>query len=414
MEKPTRLEGQGRLGKIINNFYAGAHECALGKRQPIAWVSTASPVEILWAMGYECVFPEAHSASCGGRHVGDFHCQVTEARDYEMHLCTYARNDIGWVLAGDDHKSPVGGLPRPDILVCANNSCTTMQKWMENQSRYLRVPMVLIDTPYLAPGTEEKGVIDYILKQLADLIRILEKLTGRKFDGDKLREIVATGQKNSQLYQDILSLNKASLPPASMFDLFAQNFPMLCMRNTTVALEHYTLLKQELEQRVAQGIPAFPDIKYRIYWDGVPSWFALSSLSKKLSSLGICLTASNYSHLFSYKYLDAARPLESVAEGCAKFHLNRSVAYKRDFVARLFREYALDGGIFEYAETCKPFTITQSYIQEYVRTELGLPTVSFEADLTDSRFYSEEETYLRFEALAEALESRSFMERGPS
>ena len=86
MEKPTRLEGQGRLGKIINNFYTGAHECAISKRQPIAWVSTAAPVEILWAMGYECVFPEAHSASCGGRHVGDFHCQVTEARDYEMHL----------------------------------------------------------------------------------------------------------------------------------------------------------------------------------------------------------------------------------------------------------------------------------------------------------------------------------------
>lgn len=404
--KALRLESQARLGQLIKEFYTEAHEVGKNKSRPIAWVSVGAPSEILWAMDFFCLFPEAHSATCSGRRVGDYHCQVTEAKGYEVHLCTYARNDLGWVLAGPEHKSPVGGLPRPDLLVCANNSCLVIQKWMENQSRYLKVPLVIIDTPYITGGILIQEATAYVKQQCLDLITFLERMTGRKFDYDRFAEVVKTSERSSKLYQQIFALNKVNPPPVALFDLWAHNFPNLCFRYTEKSIRHYELLKAEIEQRIAAGMGAFPGIKYRIYWDGVVSWFAMGSLSRKLSSLGLCLTASTYSHVFGFPFLDGARPLESVAEGVALLLMNRDVEYKKNFIKQMFAEYSLDGGIFEYALTCKPFTITQAYLQEVIREELGKPTVSFEADLTDSRFYSEEEAYLRFEALAEELDAQ--------
>lgn len=143
---PDRFQASLRLAQLINDSYTNAHQ-AKEEGKIIAWVSTFAPAEILKAMDIICVFPEAHSATCGGRDVAKAHCELTEACRFSPHLCTYARNDIGSALAGIDTKSPVGGLPKPDLLVVANSSCELVTYWWEFLSSFFKVPLFVIDAP---------------------------------------------------------------------------------------------------------------------------------------------------------------------------------------------------------------------------------------------------------------------------
>lgn len=410
-KKAGRLESQDRLGEIINDFYKGAHE-AKRNGQPIAWISTATPLELLATMDYYCLFPEAHSATCGGRKVASYHCEVSAGNGFEQHLCTYARNDLGCILSGKDHKSPVGGLPRPDLIVTCNNSCNTIQKWWENISRYLKVPMVLIDTPFLARGINRKEVFKYIERQLLNLVSYMEEKRGKKFDWDRLDELVEKSEKSCRLYQKFISLNRAIPAPVSVFDQWAHNFPNLALRFTYKAKSHFELLIGEIEKRIANNISAFPEEKYRIYFDGACPWYGLRSLSTKMSELGIVPVSSYYSELFTFSAIpdsiaNGDKPLTTMVKIADNFPIvNAWQGFRVKMAREKIREFSLDGVILGLALSCKPLSSHMPYEQDVLTKEWGVPVVRIEGDLCDHKFYSEEETYTRLEAFAEVLESR--------
>ncbi len=401
----NRLESQNRLGKLIADHYQEAREIKESGRKPIVWTTTAAPNEILWAMDFCVLFPEAYAATCGARHAAYRHCKITEDKGYEHHLCTYCRNGLGSTLADIEGLDPFDPLPAPDLLLVANNSCSLITKWWEHLSHYWNVPLIHIDTPYIIPGVPEKDVIGHIKHQIGDLIRFLEEFTGKKFDHDRLREVVKNGSESAKGYTDMMKMNKHNPAPSTYFDLMPHNFPNLVLRYKPEVADHYRLMKQEMNERIREGIVPFENMKYRVYWDGIPYWFAMRFLSKKLQSLGICLVTSAYSQLFAFDRSDPERPLDSVAENTAYFYLNRDVRYKAEYTEQLYRDYDLEAGIFAYAMTCKPFSITMHYIADYVQKKLGVLSTIIEGDLVDDTFFDEEKTGIRLETFAEALES---------
>ena len=399
-----RLEAQRRLGKLISEHYSGAYEAKKTKAQPIAWVSSGAPNEILWAMDFYVQFPEAYAATCGARHAAHAHCKITEARGYEHHLCTYCRNSIGSTLADIEGKEPFEPLARPDFLLVANNSCILITKWWEHLSHYWKIPMINIDSPLIVPGMDERQIVDHVKRQCLDLIAFLEDFTGKKFDYDRLKDIVANGKESADGYREVLNTNKHDPVPATYFDIMSQNFPNLVLRYRPEAAEHYRLMKAELDQRIDDGVVPMSDMKYRLYWDGIPYWFAIRHLSEKLQSLGMCLIAGAYSEVFTFDRLDPSRPLESVAENTSLFYLNRTARYKAELTEKMFKEFSLDAGIFAYALSCKPFSITMHYIADYIQKNLEVPVTIIEGDLVDETFFDKEKNNIRLEALAEALE----------
>ncbi len=401
-----RLEAQKRLGKMIGEHYSRAHQIKESKSQPIAWVSTGAPNEILWSMGFYVMFPEAYAATCGARHAAHGHCEITEAHGYERHLCTYCRNSIGSSIAQIEGLEAFQPLPSPDFLLVANNSCILITKWWEHLSHYWNIPLINIDSPHLVPEMEEAAVVGHIERQCKDLIAFCEEFTGNKFDYDRFAEVVANARKSADGYRSIIEVNRHDPAPATYFDLMAHNFPNLVFRHTPEAAEHYRLMKEELDQRVEENVVPFENMKHRVYWDGVPYWFAMRFLSQKLQSLGICLVTSAYSEVFAFDRSDPARPLQSTAENVAHFYLNRSVESKARFTEKMFVDFALEGGIFAYAMTCKPFSITMHYIADHIREKLGVESTIIEGDLVDDTFFDEEKSGIRLEAFAESLDSR--------
>ena len=63
----------------------------------------------------------------------------------------------------------------------------------------------------------------------------------------------------------------------------------------------------------------------------------------------------------------------------------------------------LDGVIWNYLYNCRPIAITSHLLKQVVEKETGIPVLSLEMDMYDSRSYSAEVLRNRVQAFAEML-----------
>jgi benzoyl-CoA reductase/2-hydroxyglutaryl-CoA dehydratase subunit BcrC/BadD/HgdB len=59
--------------------------------------------------------------------------------------------------------------------------------------------------------------------------------------------------------------------------------------------------------------------------------------------------------------------------------------------------------VIHSARSCKPYSVGQYDLKRLLMKRVGVPSVIIEADITDSRVYSEEQTRTRLEAFFEAM-----------
>jgi hypothetical protein len=120
---------------------------------------------------------------------------------FSRDVCSYARLDIGG--AATEGGAIPGGLPRPDFLLCCNNICGTVVKWYEELARFFDVPMVLMDTPFIH-GDKPEHATEYVRQQCLELVKFLERQTGKEFTLDRFASCAAfgTGSRLWKAYQD--------------------------------------------------------------------------------------------------------------------------------------------------------------------------------------------------------------------
>jgi benzoyl-CoA reductase/2-hydroxyglutaryl-CoA dehydratase subunit BcrC/BadD/HgdB len=299
----------------------------------------------------------------------------------------------------------VGGLPRPDFLVVVNDSCLVVQKWWEYLSYYFQVPLFVIDTPNMHDEIN-RDAIAYTRRQLLELIAWLEGHLGRRLDYPRLTQVVETAQTSGQLWAQSYALNKHVPSPTTMFDVWAHNFVVLNMRNTQEAIDHYTALIAEIKERIAQGISALPEERYRLYWDNIVMWFGLGWLGRKLAGAGAAIVASTYAEVFNWDYLDASRPLDSLAENACLLYLNRGIQHKIKRIIEIVDEYAIDGLIMHFTRGCKAFTLDELTVQDVVSQRTGVPAIRLDGDIVDSRYFSEADADRVIDTLLEMIDAR--------
>ena len=126
-----KIKSVGKMKEIMTEYYIGAKTAGESGKK-VAWITSGGPVEPLIAMDVIPVYPENHGAMIGAAKMGVDLCQRAEASGYSRDLCSYATADIA---CAPIDGGPIGGLPKPDMLICANNICGTVLKWYEIQAR---------------------------------------------------------------------------------------------------------------------------------------------------------------------------------------------------------------------------------------------------------------------------------------
>ncbi|MBU2644091.1 2-hydroxyacyl-CoA dehydratase family protein [bacterium] len=393
------LMATARMAELLSHQYLkGRYVNGVRK---VAWHSSGAPIEILQALGFFLYTPDNHAALCGARKMGTAFSEIAESRGYSRDICSYARTDFGSYFA---QRTPVGRIPRPDLIVVSNNICQTVLHWYQAMGTYLNAPVFLVDTPFLYDEAEPHQIA-YVKDQLEELIPVAETIAGRKLSYQRLQEVTRNGKRCSDLWLEILYRARHRPTPITGFDAFILMGPVVAMRGEPASITFYQQVLREIDQRIAQGIGAVKNEKHRILWDNLPIWYNLSWMSKKLASLGIAVAISNYTYQWAEPamHMDPDRPIEGAARAYLHAILNRSSGYKLRHMRQMITDFDLDGVLLHSDRSCKPYSLGQIDQGAALLQEMGVPSLILEADHNDARIFSEEQVVNRIHAFAEMM-----------
>jgi benzoyl-CoA reductase/2-hydroxyglutaryl-CoA dehydratase subunit BcrC/BadD/HgdB len=384
-------------------YYSEAKSAKL-TRKKVAWITSGGPVEPLIAMDVIPVYPENHGAMIGASKMGGSLCEKAEAMGYSNDLCSYARSDISCATV---NGGPIGGLPRPDMLVCCNNICGTVLKWYEIQARYFNVPLFILDTPFCHTGYSDDAA-RYMRAQIDEYIAFIEGVCHKKYNFEKLRAVGLLSVEAQKLWQAVLDTAANRPAPMSAFDAFYHLALIVTLRGTKEAVGYYQRLLASMQDRVARGIGVVPNEQYRLLWDNIPIWHRTRWLSDKFASHNACLVADTYTSAWCgvIKYIDENRFLDSMAEAYTRIYLNIGVDEMAKMVIAMIDKYKVDGFVLHSNRSCKPYSFGQLDIQRIVERERGIPCLMIEADMTDERSFSESQISTRIDAFMEIIKER--------
>jgi benzoyl-CoA reductase/2-hydroxyglutaryl-CoA dehydratase subunit BcrC/BadD/HgdB len=397
-----RFKKQKKMKDILTVYYLEAKSARVGGRK-VAWITSGGPVEPLIAMNVIPVYPENHGAMIGASKMGTGLCELSESMGYSSDLCSYARSDIACATV---NGGPIGGLPRPDMLVCCNNICGTVLKWYEVQARYFDVPLFIFDTPFCHTGFSEE-VRRYVRRQLDEYVLFLEEACGRKMDRGHLATVGKLSLEAQRLWQAVLDTTVNRPAPMSAFDAFFHLALIVTLRGTQEAVDYYRRLLERMNDRVARGIGVVADEKYRLLWDNIPIWHRTRWLSEKFASHNACLVADTYTSAWcgSMKYIDEDNFFDSMAEAYTRIYLNIGVDEMARTVLAMVDKYRVDGVVMHSNRSCKPYSLGQYDIAKIVEKERKIPSLIIEADMVDERSFSESQVATRIDAFMEMIKA---------
>jgi len=394
---------RGFYRNYIKKYYEDAHKAKTEKR-PVAWVTSTFPIETLLAMDIIPIWPENYASVCAARQAAVELCERAEKEGFSRDLCSYSRCVLGSMFT-QDRDLPEGGLPKPDFLVTTTCACDTHLKWFQVASRLYKAPLFLLDVPYNINGADshslEKSHIDFYVSQLGELFSFLEKQTGTRLDKTKLREVMALSDQTSRLWMEIQDYRKSIPCPMDARDAFSAVFFMLCVPGTRMAVDFYTILREEIRERAKQKVGVVENEKYRLIWDNLPLWFNLK-IFEYLNSLGAVVVAETFSHVWAGS-LDASQPLESLARKYLPNFANASIKRKIDMILSLAQDFNANGIVLPTNWGCRMMSIGETIVRDVVYQKLGVPSLIIDVDSSDWRNYNETQIKDRFQTFFETL-----------
>jgi len=400
----SEIRSAALLRQVMAEYYREFGEPGDGRAAPVAWCTSVGPAELLRALGFRVFFPENHGAMLGAARTANRYMPLAHGQGYSPDICSYLTSDIGACLAGETPLSSFGlsATPRPDVLVFNTNQCRDVREWFEWYGRRWNVPVIGVRSPRSLETVTDDDV-DAIAKQILLLIPTLEAVAGTRLDGARLAEAVRLSRECSDLWEACLYTASRRPAPFTFFDATIHMGPAVVLRGAEAACRYYRVLLAELEERVGQRIGAVPSEAFRLYWEGMPIWGRLRSLSTLFTGFRTSVVASTYCNSWIFADLDPADPIRSMARSSLELFIVRSEGAKEAYIARMVRLYDVDGIVFHDCRTCPNNTNTRYGMPRRLGERLGIPTLVLEGDVNDLRCFSDEQSRTNVEGFIEQL-----------
>jgi benzoyl-CoA reductase/2-hydroxyglutaryl-CoA dehydratase subunit BcrC/BadD/HgdB len=393
-----RLHAQVRLKEILRDYFTDM-------QAPIAWCTSAGPAEILRALGFEVYVPENHGAMLGASRLAGKYIPQAHQAGYSTEICSYLTADIGAHLAGETPLTEAYGLPsipRPDIIVFCTNQCREVADWFTYFAKEFNCPALGIFPPRYLDEISNSH-IDDMASQLSHLISVAEQIIGKPLDPKRLSEAVRLSRAGSDLWKQVLQTAKNLPAPLTFWDGTILMAPIVMLRGTQVCVDFYSELLDELKALTAKHEGAVPGEQIRIYWEGMPIWGRLRSLSQLFEENQAAVVASTYCNSWIFDDFNPDDPLRSMAYAYTQIFINRGEETKMNVLRELLEEYAVDGIIYHDSKTCFNNANCRFALPERLQKATGIPSMTLDGDLNDLRFFSDGQARTRLETFIEQL-----------
>ncbi|MFC1895756.1 benzoyl-CoA reductase, bzd-type, subunit O [Thermodesulfobacteriota bacterium] len=358
---------------------------------------------------------------------GPFHAECLEATEragFARDLCAYTRNYWGSIIL--DKYALGGSFPKPDFrwqthVCCTHAKCDAVASYLEGAG----IPCYAIDIAVGHYSTDKEHKVRYLVDQMHDGIEWLERVTGRKYDDERLYEAVLNELRSAALWAEICTLNKNIPAPLDEKTMFTFQALHTLMRETGELVDFYRQLKDEVEDRVAKGIAAVPVEKCRLVSTSQPPW-AMLKVWKYIQQYGAVSVGSLYTFTLSTPWdigedgsLVPLRPpedrgirlgnREEALQVLAELNMSILSYYPfHDFdpvnriMVKFVEDWHVDGVMMHLNHGCVASGL--GFLEGRRRLlEAGVPVTSYEGSVADERELDEARILNRLDVFLESL-----------
>ncbi|MGO2111729.1 MAG: 2-hydroxyacyl-CoA dehydratase [Pseudoclavibacter sp.] len=301
-----RMRAAVAATRYQKSWFAGVAERARAG-EPIAIANADAPLEILRAMDVPYVVTQWWSSIIAAKRIGPAAMAKVAERGLPDFSLQYDAMPLGEQDLPDADR-PWGGLPAPAFAIAERSGDVTQkifEQWGERPgtetfllSRTAADPVPsrwweLVPHEWeLAFGTER---LDLLQAEIEELIRWLEHRTGRRFDLERLAEIMRLGNEQAEWNgrtRDLIA--SAPRVPVLVIDTMPAVMVPQWHRGTQWGVDAARALSEEVAERVDAGVAVCRDERRRLMWIGRGLWSDLDMYRRFQDEFGAVFVWSMY------------------------------------------------------------------------------------------------------------------------
>jgi len=306
-----------------------------------------------------------------------------------------------------------GMWPKTDFMLYATSSCDNVKAYHTLGRRY-GIPSFGMERPYF-PYTPQ--AMAHWKNEHKRLIAFLEEKTGTKLDYDRLKETVRLSYRLTELSLEIDRLSRHVPCPLSAECFGGVLLALRLMPGTQIAVDFLTTLRDELQERVDQGIGAVKNERFRVIWSCfTPFWdpTLLGFMQQKYGAVTVGEVLANWRGEAKWM-LDENDPLGNLAYRTQLAPGNCQYAATHDWsenVVDQARRLKADGAIYNNNWGCKQASGVGRLAGDELMRHCGVPSITLNVDVIDATFVSRAEIEAQLDSFFEMIEtSKAYKER---
>jgi benzoyl-CoA reductase subunit B len=357
------------------------------------------PTEIFFAMDIVPVFVEnigAMPAVLLGRHEEFF--AASKAFGFSNEICSVHRIMAAPFILGE--------VPPFDAIVWSNMACDNTAKSGDIPIHFYGCPGFFLDRPI---GSGEHHV-KYFMREMEELVRFLENLTGRKMDYDKLREAMVHSKRAMELYREIAELKKSVPSPLKNRRVSQMNMVDLSLAGSPRLVKYLEAVRDEAMENVEKGRGIATVERYRVMTFFVPPMHSdtLEWMEREHGAVDVTNPHFDY---YGEGTIDLDKPFESLVRKsfyrsiCRQMTEPAAKALLPDLI-RDAKAYKAEGLIFWAHCACRTVDGWARMIQDVLMKELDIPTVIVDYDIHDASYAPADQIKGKLESFFELLDER--------
>jgi benzoyl-CoA reductase subunit B len=416
---PKQLESSRLAAEHQKAWFAALRSSVFEAGAPYAIVQADMPLELFSVMDVPVISNQWWAALISAKQLAGDYLDALTSEGYHDGLCRYCSLSLGCAIANDG-RAPWGGLPRPALL-SARLTCDCIQRVFETWAAILGAPFFPLDNPgasVLPPRwwelsrhrwheLYEPGRLDFMVKELKRLARDVSRLSGARFDLERLGHLMTSVNRQEEYFDEARELIcHAPKTPVRLQEQISNVMTTQWQRGSEWAVSHARAFRDEVQTRVDAGIAAVPNERLRLMWIGAGLWHDTSFYTDFEASHGAVFVWSMYlafgpDGYIRYGLEDPVRALASrIVSMNEQLH---NPPWANEWMVDQAKRHRIDAALILVPTGTRPSATGSFFIQRALE-EADIPTLLVWTDMVDPRGWQPQQMRERVAVFLDTLD----------
>ena len=382
-------------------WFANLRRDVFERRKPYAIAQADMPLELFEVMQVPVVSNQWWSAIVAAKRMAPYYLDLMNEAGYHKGLCRYCSLSLATSLVGDSAQAPWGGLPKP-AMVAARLTCDCIQRVFATWADTFGAEFAALDAPgasELPPRWWEMSRhrwnelfeghrLDFMVAQFLRLIGSLERITGQRFDENRLRVLMEGVNRQEEFFEEVRELIcSAPQTPVRMHEQVANVMAAQWQRGSDWAIEHARTFRDEVKARVKVGVAACPDERVRLMWVGAGLWHDTDFYTAFEENFGAVFVWSMYLAFGPDGYIRYGLddPLRALASRTVSMNEQlHNPPWANEWMVDQAHRHRIDAALVLRPLGSKPSATGNLFIERALE-QAGIPVLPIYADMVDAR-----------------------------